>query len=194
MPLERIKVTSTGGLIGTGYTNFYFGTVTPGNLTALKALLDGIKGNIPNFITYTIPNSGDTISEADGHLLGSWSTGTTQTVQGTASSATASPAGFQIRWKSATVVDGHRPVGRTMIVPASSAAFGANGALASGIASTIQGFAQTFLSATAGFAIWHRPVWDRTGPTPVLVRPGSIVSVSSTDVPLTPIVLRSRRS
>lgn len=194
MPLDRVRVTSTAGPGGNAYTNFYFGAATPANLTALGQFFTALKPYIPNYDTYTIPSSGDTISEVNGKILSGWSAASPGGIVGTASSASASLAGFLVDWKTVTVVDGRRPIAKTIIVPMSSLATDSQGRITSAAQTAITAAATAFLSASAGFAIWHRPVFDRSVKPPVVTRLGSSVAVNTGTCNPNPTVLRSRRS
>jgi hypothetical protein len=179
---------------GNAYTNFYFGAATTANLTALGQLFSAIKALYPSYVTYTLPNSGDTISELNGKIIGGWAATPPAPVAGTASTGGPSLAGFLIDWKTTTVIDGHRPIGKTIIVPMSNLATDSQGRMSSATQTTVNAAASAFLSASAGFAIWHRPVYDRKVNPPVLTRPGDIVAVTSGTCNPNPTVLRSRRS
>jgi hypothetical protein len=193
MTLNRVKVNNAGGVGGVATTNFYFLTVTSVETTALANLYTALKPYYPTAITMQVPNSGDQIDDATGKLVGSWSGGSTSSTVGTGGNTQASPAGIEIAWLAASVIDGHRPVGKTLIVPGAAAAFGSNGQIAPAAITAINTAAANFLAAATSFAIWHRPVYNRKVTPPTLTRPGSALAASSGTCRSLPAVLRSRR-
>src|SRR5438309_3586849 len=112
MSLSRLRITSTGGNVGTGYTNMYFQSVSAADLAAVLALLNAFKPYCPAQPVYTIPNQGDQVDETTGHLVGSWTARSPATVTMTGGGNWAAAAGALVLWKSVTVLDGHRPTGR----------------------------------------------------------------------------------
>lgn len=193
MPLDQVRVTASLPRGGAAFTNFYFGASTPANLSALGAFYTALKSLYQSTITWTIPGSGNTISELNGKLLGSWSAAAPAPVAGTASASGSDLSGLLITWQGATVVDNHRPQGKFMLVPISSLAYAADGSITTATVNTANAAAAAFLSASAGFAIWHRPVYNRSVTPPTLTRPGDIVAVASGVCRNYPTVLRSRR-
>jgi hypothetical protein len=191
--IDRVRLRSTGFAGGDGFTNFYFTSATGANLAALRAMFDAIKALLPTTVRYVFPANGDTIDETDGHLLGGWSAAAPADVVGTAGGAYSAPTGFLIDWKIAGVVDGHRPIAKTFVVPASGAAMGLTGGILSSAVTTVNAAALAFLSASAGFSLWHRPVKASAGPPPVAARPGGVFAIVSGSCNPKAVVLRSRR-
>ena len=74
--LARIRIPITGsGVIGPSVMTFYSDAAATIPLTELGNFLTACKPSIPNTVTMTIPNSGDTVSDVDGKQNGSWSQG-----------------------------------------------------------------------------------------------------------------------
>lgn len=190
--LFRYKCRITSGVIGNAAMNFYFTAATVANQNAVKTLIDSLKLYMPNTVTYVIPGSGDAVYEDTGKLAGGWSVGTDQTVSGSGSNAYPGQAGGMIKWSVGAVVDSHRPVGRTILVPLSSPAFSTTGGLIAGFVTAAQSAAAAFLSTSSGFVVWHRPVYDYKVKPAVLVRPGQGVPVTGASVPSVSSTLRSR--
>jgi hypothetical protein len=188
-----MRIISSGFSGATGYTNLYFSSVTATNLNAVRALIDALKTFIPTGVTYTFPTSGDTIDETDGHLLGGWSAVAPAPVVGTGSGGYAGPAGFVLEWRIAGVVDGHRPIGKTFIVPAAGTSQSSAGQVAAATVTAANAAIVAFLGASAGFTLWHRPVYDRAATPPVLTRPGGSFPIVSGSCAAKVVVLRSRR-
>jgi len=193
MSIDRVRVRSTGFAGGDGFTNFYFTSATGANVAALRAMFDTIKALLPTTVRYVFPSSGDTIDETDGHLLGGWTAAAPADVVGTSATAYSAPTGILIDWKIAGVVDGHRPLAKTFIVPAASIAFNVSGGVLSSTVTTVNTAASAFLSASAGFSLWHRPVAAKPGPPPVAARPGGVFAIVSGSCNQKAAILRSRR-
>ena len=182
MSISRLRITSSGGNVGTGYTNMYFQSITSADLTAVLNLLNAFK-----------PYCGDQVDETTGHLVGAWTTGAPQTVTMTGGGFWAAAAGALMLWKSATVVDGHRPTGRLLMVPCSQAFWDTDGTPIAAALTAIQAAGTAFLAASSNFRIWHRPLYDYKTKPATLKRPGSIVSATAAVARDMGTVLRSRR-
>lgn len=194
MALDRVKVTiNGGGVIGAAAMNWYFTSATATNLSAISTYLTAFKTYMPSGCTYVIPGNGDTINEVDGGLVGGWSAGGGISVVSTGVSASPGQAGGMTLWTTGAVVDGRRPKGRALLVPLNSGAFATGGGMLPAWVTAAQNAASAFLTASSGFSIWHRPVFDRSGPgAPVLERPGSSVPVTGFLVSTVAATLRSR--
>jgi hypothetical protein len=190
--INRVRVAISGGVIGNAYMNWYFTTNASANLTAISTMVNALKAYIPQATSYTIPNTGDLVDDNDGKLVGAWGTGSPVTVQGTSVDTYAGQAGALVLWNTSTVVDSHRPKGRSIWVPLTRAVYDTNGKLASAFAGVLTTAANAFLASSTGFVVWHRPVYTGNPPNRVLSRPGSSVPVTSATVNLTLATLRSR--
>jgi hypothetical protein len=191
--IDRIRILSTGFSGATGYTNLYFNSATATNLNAVRALFDSIKGYVPTGVRYVFPGTGDTIDETDGHLLGGWSALAPADVVGTSAGSYSAPSGFVMEWRIAGVVDGHRPVGKTFIVPSGAAALATAGGVSSVATTAVNAAIVTFLASSTGFTLWHRPKFNRKVTPPTLERPGGSFPIVSGTCSQKTVVLRSRR-
>lgn len=194
MSIDRVRVINAGSPGGAASTNFYFFIADTTNLTALTAFLNAIKAYIPSTMTMQVPNTGDTVNETTGQLAGSWTATGGSNVVGTGTGIQSTPTGFEVAWLTDTVIDGHRPVGKTLIVPASASAYSGTGVISSSVVTAVNAAAATFVAAASQFIVWHRPVYNRDVDPPALIRPGSSVDVVSGICRSVPTVLRSRRS
>jgi hypothetical protein len=194
MAIDRVRVTGSVGAGGATTTNFYFLNATAGNLTALGNLYTALKAIWPIGQTYTIPNSGDTINEVDGSLAGGWSAAAPAPIVGTGGQAWSAPSGLLIRWKIAGVIDGHRPIAKTFLVPIVMGQYDpATGQVLPATQTTVTAAATAFISAATGFVLWHRPRKASPGPPPVTARPGAFQSIITGQCSPKAAVLRSRR-
>lgn len=194
MSLSRVKVNNKGGPGGAATTNFYFSTISSTELGALATFFNAVKALLPSTITYEIPGSGDVIDEGDGHLTGSWSSTGATSVVGTGTGIQSTPTGIEIAWLAADVVDGHRPVGKTLLVPATASAYSGNGTIAPASVTTCNNAGATFLATAVNFKIWHRPrKADPKADPPVTFRSGLAMTPGGVSTRSAPTVLRSRR-
>jgi hypothetical protein len=193
MTLSRVKVVNQGSPGGNAATNFYFSTVGTTELNALGTFITAIKAYIPSSITFVVPSTGDIINESDGTLSGSWSATAPAPIIGTGSGMAGTPIGVEIAWLAAAVVDGHRPVGKTLIVPAAAGAINSSGVVAPATVTAVNAAAATFLATAVNFKIWHRPRKASPGPPPVTFRPGLGMTPAGGTTRTPVAVLRSRR-
>lgn len=197
MPLNRVRVI-WGGFIGApGYTNLYFSTSVT-DMDALKAFWTSVSNTVPVGITLTVPSSGDIINESDGKITGTWTgtNGGTITSTGTAG-VYSGTSGAIIEWRSNAVINGHRPVGKTYVVPLRGALYDTNGTLNTATCITpLTAAAQGLLAAYAdGLKVWSRPYTPPTDGKPhPPARVGSQGTVTSAFVPDLAVTMRSRRS
>jgi hypothetical protein len=196
-PIHQIRVTWAGFVGGPGISTFYSASSALPDLTRLRAFFQGLTGVLPPSVQVTFPVAGDTIDPTDGSLVAQWSGGAPQTaVNGSASGGIALAQGVQIRWGTSEVADGHVVVGRTFLVPVSTACFGADGLLTGVNQSGIETAAQSIIAGVPIFHVWHRPKYEKApaggGPRPI-VRPGSSAPIITRTVPKLPVVLTSRR-
>jgi len=185
MTMNRVRVLWQNWPGAPGYTNHYVGSNVLAQ-TALRTFYDALKTLIPAGLTIQVPSSGDQVAEGTGEITGVW-TGTTQAViSGLGSGAYGGPAGACINWRTAVIIRGRRPMGRTFIVPVIGSAFESNGTLTAGTQSTIQAAATQLITDLAGeLKIWSRPTDTMAGAN---------VTVISAQVPDLVAVLRSRRT
>src|SRR5262252_3900039 len=151
-------------------------------------------GSGPNSLSWSIPNGGDTIDETTGDLTGSWSNGSAAIVTGGGGGGSlVGSSGAVISWRTSSIIDGHRPHGRTYVVPMLAVAFDTDGTITSSCQTTLLNGALSFVTAAAGaFEVWHRPKRD-PNPPHAIIRPGGRAPVTGALVPDLAAVMRSRR-
>ncbi len=157
MALQRVMVAWSGFPGGPGVSVLHFNDAVAAK-PALKTFYTALITLLPNNVTVTIPNSGDTIDSGTGQITGAWSGGTTDAIVGTGSSTSyAAASGASVIWATSTIFNGRRLKGRTYLVPLASQAYDA-GSLTSTAITTIQN-AATALVGTVGveMQVFHRP-------------------------------------
>jgi len=188
MTMNRVRVVWSNWPGAPGYSNFYVGTTITDH-TPIRTFFDAIKAYVPAAVTWTVPTSGDQISEATGLITGAYSaTVTGGAVTGAIGNTGAYPgnAGAQIQWQTSAIIAGRRPLGKTFLVPGYSAMFDSNGSLATAAQAAILAAGTALIAAFSG----ELKVWSR--PRPSLA--GANVTVTSARVPDLAISLRSRRT
>lgn len=163
MNLDRCVVVWSGFPGGPG-VSIHYAIPGGGVATSLRAFYFGIRTMLPINVTVDVPEGGDTIDDATGDLVGTWTTTSQSPVTGSGTGAYAAPAGGLVRWNTGSIVAGRRLRGRTFIVPMVNSAFDAAGQLTTVAQTTLQGPANTLVTAAAGFlTIWSRPTASRAG-------------------------------
>jgi hypothetical protein len=144
-----------------------------------------VKSLIPPGVTLTIQNQGDSIDDATGTLVGSWSTTAVAAIVGTGTGAFAGPAGGCVNWQTAGIHNGRRLRGRTFFVPFVATSYSTTGQLIAGAVTGLQGVIAGIMTATANpFVIWGRPK---------LGLGGTSSPITGGTVPAKVVVLTSRR-
>lgn len=196
MTIARLRVELLGSpIVGPGLMTFYTRNLTNTLPGAVKTFLTSIAAALAPGINCVVPNGGDTIDEATGQLVGTWSSSGGGTVASTGSGPFTLGSGCRVEWYTGTILDGSRVRGRTYIVPITNGNFGTDGRLLTSPAGTIKSAADALVTAGGGdLVIWRRPRKASTGPSgPISARAGSAAPVTSTAVPTVPTALRSRR-
>lgn len=185
MTMNRVRVLWQNFPGAPGYSNHYVGSAVLAQ-TAIRSFYDAVKAFLPNNMTIQVPSTGDQINEADGKITGAWSGAAQSVVTCTGVGNYAGPAGLAINWRTALVIDGRRPMGRTFLVPIVGSSTETNGTIATATLATVQTAADTLISALAGeLKCWHRP--NAKGP-------GANVTVITAQIPDQVAVLRTRRT
>lgn len=186
--LLRVTTTWTGtGVVGGGLTQLFFLDVGAGSeATWVAAFWDAIRDRIPNNCTLTVDGTADVIVAETGVLTGTASVGTTTNLTGTDAGAFGVGVGARIRWETGAVVNGHRVVGTTFVVPMGTTAFSGDGYITDPVATDFQTAGAALITASSGnLVVWTRPKGGA----------GSGVShVSACSVPREPSWLRSRKT
>jgi hypothetical protein len=114
MTMNKVRVLWQNFPGAPGYSNHYVGSAVLAQ-TALRTFYDAIKAFLPTGMTIQIPNTGDQIQEADGSITGAWSGPAQAQVVCTGVGNYAGPAGACVNWRTANVINGRRPMGRTFL-------------------------------------------------------------------------------
>jgi hypothetical protein len=183
--IDRLVVTWSGFAGAPGYSVFY---ATPLNdvQVDISTFFDAITGLLPNDVTITIPNSGDTLNDATGALVGSWTATSGVQHVGENPGLFAGPAGACVSWQTGGIVRGRRVKGRTFIVPLAGGCYDTDGTLEAANRSTLETAADALVASAGGnLLVWSRPVAGNGG---------SSHPVTGASVADRVAVLRSRRS
>lgn len=199
MSLNRVRVVWDNFPGKPGYSNHYFDSAATPPLAALSTFYNAVKGFLLLGMTIQIPNSGDVINEADGKIVNAW-TGPSQTlITCSGGNVSTGATGMVVLWRTSTPVRGRRPIGKTFLVPTSTANYDTGSSPLDTAITTTLNAALSFVTAAAGsLQVWHRPTYVK-GPDgkpvkpPVIEFPGSAVTVIGATVPDFSAVLRSRR-
>jgi len=197
MTMNRCRVVWSNWPGAPGYSNFYIGTSITDH-TPIRTFFAALSAYVPAAVTFTVPTTGDQISEATGAITGSYSaTVTGGAVTGAVGNTGAYPgmAGAQVQWLTSLIIAGRRPMGKTFVVPGYNTLFDANGSLATAANAAILAAATALISALSGeLKVWARPVAaDPLATPPIVGRAGSNVTVTSARVPDLAVALRTRR-
>jgi hypothetical protein len=157
----RLRVLWGGsGVVGGGVSTFFFdsGATASAITPAINTFFTAIKGNVPNTVTWTIPNGGDLITEDTGILTGAWTSGGAYTIVATGTNQWASGVGGRINWHTGSVINHRRVRGSTFIAPLSNNLFDTDGTLNNTMVTAVN-TACANLVATTGvlLGVWHRP-------------------------------------
>lgn len=187
MPLHRVRTTWTGWPGGPGVTTFYFPSTSAPPIDAVNTFWTAIKAYFPAVVKWQVENTGSTINEADGSLVGTWSGPQQTAVFGTGTGTYLTTTGPMITWGTQTVHGRKMLKGRTFLSPFIIAGITPSGRIDSAPYGTIKTAAQN-LVAGGRMSVWGRP--SQPGKGTLVGQAASIVSADCTDFPA---VLRSRR-
>jgi hypothetical protein len=197
VPLGQVRVAWSGFVGGPGISTHYIPGVNSAALTALRAFYSALNSFIPTGCTLTFPSEGDVIQAGTGALTTTWTVATPPAaVVGTGSGPLASALGFQVKWLTSDVADGHALKGRTFIVPTAAGIFGSDGLLSTAVQTAVYTAANVLATSATPWWIWHRPIYAPTPPgTPrgAPERAGSGAPITGTSIPRKAVVLTSRR-
>lgn len=191
MPAEyRALWNVPGG--GAGYSTFYStAPVSPADAQAFANAVAAFFGDVDTFIPSNVTISFDSevryLQDASGQLVAVQNVTPPAQVPGVAAGAYAAGAGARIDWRTSSIVNGRRVVGRTFLVPIIGSSFESDGTIVAGTLTALGTAATNYIAALAGVrsaVVWHRPI-NGAG--------GSIATISSGNVPDKSALLRSRR-
>lgn len=159
MKLHRLVISWAGPQIhGSAVTVLHFdGSEQPApDVAAVLSAVFLLKPSMPTGVIATVPNTGDSIEDTTGELVGVWagSGGGPCNMTG----ITNSPAGVGacVGWQTGGIVNGRRLRGRTFVVPLDGDSYDETGTLSASALGDVGGFANA-LQAVGGLAVWHRP-------------------------------------
>lgn len=185
--LARMRVTWTGSaVIGGGVTTFYTTLPTSGFATAVKNFYTALAPLVPTTCTWTIPHSGDTITDSAGALSGVWSeAGADDVVVSTLAGAYANGVGARVVLKTAGIRGGRRVNGSIFVVPLALGSYQSDGTLVDANVTTIRNAAAALVAAVPLYILskHHKGTSD-----------GQSSLVTSSTVPDKVSWLRSRRT
>lgn len=185
---SKLQVVLSGaGVTGGGVSTFYTSTGDEDALgAALRTFYGVVAASSPDDVSFTFPNTGVTINDANGDVNGTW-TGTfsSAAIAGAATTGFQMGVGCRVLWQTAGFRGGRHVVGTTFIVPLSSSAYTTNGFLASANASALDTAAEALIVAA--------PLYIVSRPTTALPTGTSNIVIGST-VPTAVSWLRSRRT
>jgi hypothetical protein len=109
-------------------------------------------------VTWSIPNSGDIINDANGALEGVWTGGTAAQVTGTGASLYAQGVGYRIVWNTNGIRGSRRVRGSSFMCPMDSAMLDAAGTLGSTqIAAIVTAATSVISNSPDELRVWSKP-------------------------------------
>jgi hypothetical protein len=202
----RVRVRGDGWIGGPSLNTIYFRGVTveglaeaTGAVVRVHEAFTAIAGLYPTAVTHTVLSEVDVIDPATGDVTATLTPADQAVVPGgSVTSAILPPeVALLLQIKTNTFIAGRRIRGRGFFSPITqSASVDTNGSPTAAMLTTLGLFTPVMAPGGPGglnWVVWRRPKFDRTGPTPVIVRPGSTADVTATAVPDKYAVLRSRR-
>lgn len=152
--IERIPVLWAGA-VGLPGVSVFYGELGASANADIKTFFTAVVAMFPSGLTWTIPNTGDTIEDSTGALSSSWVNVAGGTVAATNASAYAAGCGAYVNWNTGSVVNGRRLKGRTFMAPLVTAMYDA-GTITNANLVVLQA-AATALVAAGSTVVWHRP-------------------------------------
>lgn len=195
--IHRMRVELSGFNGGPGVNTFY-SLDAPAAMEHIQELYTNLAPGLPTLMHMQVVSAGDVINPVNGELTGGW-VGDPQTeIIGADSAAYPAPAGACIRWRTSTVVDGHRLQGRTFLVPLGGGSYQSDGSInPTNVANITSAAIQLLADLADNLVIWHRPrkakAADGSRPA-VTARNGSYALVDTGFCVDKTVVLRSRRA
>lgn len=168
-----------------GVSTFYALPAATGAVAALSAFFNVVDAYIPDAVTLTIPESGDSIESTTGELVGGWTSTGGDVVGGVSTQDWAAGVGMRVVWQTNTIIRGRRLRGATFLAPLAVTAYDNNGTLDSTVHGVVQAAATTLATGS------HLIVWSR--PSTPGGSDGGYGSVTASTIPDRPTSLRSRR-
>lgn len=145
-------------MTGPGVSTFYLNESATGFLAAINVFWGNVGNRFPAGITWSTPNTGDLIDVATGNLTGTWTDGTSSSVNSSGTGSFAGGVGTRIQWSTSGVTNGRRVRGSTFLVPLTTACYQADGTIDGAILGGLLTSAAALASGLGSdFMIWTRP-------------------------------------
>jgi len=158
MNIRRLRVTLSGGVMGSGVATHYFDSSTTAGQSLYKGFWTSCASVMSGGVTITVPDNGEEFDSVTGALVGVWSQGTPGTITGGGTGSYPGGVGACVGWNTSGIHAGRKVRGRTFIVPLALNQYDNDGSLATGAITTINTAAATMLSGAANkHLIWARP-------------------------------------
>lgn len=187
--LIRHTVVWTGAPGLPGYSQFY--QEVTGSLATdaqdghdwVRAMFNGLGTLIPDGVDVTVDPVYQALDIATGEITSEGTVATpSAVVSGAYVSSWSAQVGVLVEWTTATYIAGRRLRGRTYLVPLGNVG-DSDGTLSAGTLATVAAAADSIVSGTGNFGVWHRPVAGAGG---------SLSGISGAVVRDKAAVLRSR--
>lgn len=189
--INRVRAVWTGLPGGAAVSTFYSDGGGVPNIAALKSAFDSIQNFVPQGVSVLVENQGDQINDADGSLIGNWSTTAVSASAMLGTGSYSSASGAQIGWTTGGIHNGRRLRGRTFVVPLVVACYTTTGTLGTSTTTALQGFADQVKNATGmKYLVWGRP---RAAGGRLPAAPGLSSPITGSKISNKVAVLRSRR-
>ena len=182
--LEVVRTVWGGWSGAPAYSIHYCSPGNAGDLqTELHTFFNSIKGGFNASITWDWESGGNSISDTDGLVNGSYSglTPPSQVAGSGGSSVYASALGAKVKWTTGALVNHRRLKGSTIIVPLAASVFATDGTLDTTYRATLAAAASVFVGNVQTYA----KVFSRTHFTSALI--------TGYEVPDYGVVRRSRK-
>jgi hypothetical protein len=152
----RKVVVVWAGLSGLPGVSVHYCGDTDDITTNLATWFTAMQSIFPAGLTWSIPSTGDKISDDSGHLTGAWTGGTAATVNASGAQPHAAGTGTFVKWTTGAVVGTRRLQGRTFLAPIMNSAYNNSGGIVAGNLTTLQNACNTLVGSNK-LIIWHRP-------------------------------------
>lgn len=157
--IKRVRCTWTGGgVTGPSVSTFYFTSTATGFPANLQTFFQAVKSLLPDDVTITVPNTGDTMRDTDGVLQGVWTDSGGSTTTGTSGASFAKGSGVRVQWITGGIRNGRRQIGSTFFVPTTGGVFDTTGIGLPANILIFQNAASALVTAvTPNLLIWGKP-------------------------------------
>lgn len=192
MPVSRVTARWSGFRGAPGYSNFFFAgtSLLPEDAQlaaeAVRTFFSTMNTRFPNGLTIEVQPTVDVIDEASGQITSQIDIEEVLPVTGGSTQSYSASSGAVVNWLTNDYRGGRRIRGKTFLVPLSTSTYDSNGDLSNDALTDIRA-AATGLASGQGpteLVVWSRPINGAGGQT---------ASVTASNVPDMPAVLRSRR-